>query len=329
MNSLIQFGELPLARKDQVLTVFDNRLLARKSATVTADSESPEGNFPGAKLLSENRSDYWRSDSVFTRSQQPTPEVSLKFTLGSSRDVDWVSYHWSNNNLPWRADFYMGDPDGPSTLLGTTDWMHPIVKSTLLDFAYDDFPWFLGPTDERISEMAVEMRLQSFAHLPSVLYGVDHIVIRFDVAEGENLGRDFIQVGLMFAGRAFQPTFNMSLGAALGPKDRSIKKRTAGGAAVGITRPTDAELSFVLDNLTDEEGLTQLFTNWVRREGSLARVFVYMEPASEKRLFFYDGGAFVGTLETFDTLAIDEEPGEMGGVFVAKNAKGIKIQETE
>ncbi len=325
----IVFGTLPQAQKDNVLIVFDNRLIQRKNTSVSADSEAPEGNMNAVNLLSENRSDFWRSDSVLTASQQPTPEISITYAMSSPRAVDWLSYHWSNIHVPWRADLYRGDPAASGVLLHTTGWMHPIVKSEGTDFLYDTFPWRLGPTTEWIQQMAVEMRLQSFAHLSERVYGVDHVVWRFDVTDGQNGGRDFLQASLFFAGVAFQPHVNMSLGVTLVPVDRSVKRRTAGGAATGITRPTDSELVFVLDHLTDDEGMSQLFTDWVRREGALARVFVYKEPSAEKRIHFYDGGAFVGTLESFDALAIDEQPGEIADIFATKNVKGIKIQGTE
>lgn len=330
---MINFGALPIAQPaefDQIILVFDNRLLGRKGTNVVASSEAPEGNLQAANLLTENRFDYWRSDSVLAASLLPTPEITLTFSIsfGSATDVEWSSYHWSNNQLPWRDDYYDGDPDSSGTLLGTTDWMNPIVKSEPGDFFYAIFPWLLGPSAERISAMAQDMRLSSFSHLPSAIYGVTHIRRRFDCTAGTNGTVDFIQMSLPIAGRVFRPQINYSTGVKLGMIDHSIADWTAGGSAQGIKRPTDSELSFTLDTLDNREAF-QLLVEWVRGEGNLARVFVYQEPAADMRLHYYDGMTFVGVATEFSGLSIDEQPGELNSVFAEKNITGITIQETE
>lgn len=329
MTWQVQFGILPAVQNPGViLIVFDNRLLGRKGATVLVDSQAPVGNMVADNLLSENRHAFWQSDSVLTRSMAPTPEMRIIFPLGSSRTLNWVSHYWDNILLPWRADLYLGDPDAGGTLLHTTDWMHPVVHSSTEDFEYDDFPWMLQPTDERLLEMAADFRMQSFAHFAPVS-GVDHVLFRIDCEDGVNGVSDVIQVSNFTAATAFQPFFQVDLGVRGKPKDRSLRKRTAGGMETGISRRIGVELQFSLPNLTDTEGLLTIFTDWLRREPSLARVFVYLETELEKRLHFYDGFAFVGTLTQMDGIGVDEQPGEMGEILASKAAKTIKIEETE
>lgn len=335
MTRPLVFGNLPKvptlggANPYPVIIVYDNRLIGRASTTVSADSTAVEGNMVAANLLTEYSFDYWRSDSVLTRSQQPTPEVAVTYSLTESAIVNWLSYHWSNILVPWRADLYRGDPAAGGVLLHTTDWMHPVVKSEVEDFgSYDEFPWILGPSNRRITGMALDRQMMSFAMLDSPVYSVDHILWRFDVAEGVNGTEDFLQVGLMFAGLAFQPQINMSTGCQLSPIDLSISRRTAANVETGIDRATDVELTFALDYLTAHEAQTVLFQQWVRDQPKSARIFVYKEPAPEDRLRFYDGGAFIGTRETFDAVTVEEEPGEMGDVYVSKTVKGITIRQT-
>lgn len=334
MQRELVFGKLPVvpslggANPYPLILVYDNRLISRAGTNAFADSEAVEGNMDAVNLGSEYSFDRWRSDSVLTRSLQTTPEIRVKFVLGSFAVVDWVSYDWSNILVPWRADLYRGDPDSGGVLLDTTDWTHPVVKSEDSDFEYDDFPWILAPSDARLHGMAVNRQLSSFAMWSTPVYSVDHVLWRFDVTDGINGVVDFLQVALMFAGLTFQPFINAALGASLAPVDLSISRRTAAGVDTGIDRATLSEISFSLDQLTAHEAQTRLFTEWVREQPKSARIFVYKEPAPEDRLRYYDGGAFVGTRENFDGIAVDEEPGAMGGVWVSKAASGIKIQET-
>ncbi len=327
--------EVPISTKDganpyPVVLVFDNRLIARAGASVSADSEAPEGGMVAANLLTEFSYDKWRSDSVAARSLEPTPQIAVTWPLifGGVTSIDWVSYHWSNILVPWRADLYHGDPAATGILLATTDWVNPVVRSEWEDFDYDDFPWILGPSDKRLAKMAAERRLASFYAFAEAVHNVDHVVFRFDVAEGTNGNDDFIQVALMLAGRMFQPAINMNRGTEIAPIDLSISRRTAAGVDTGVDREVQSELAFDLEQLTASEAQTVLFTDWVREQPKSARVFVYQEPPPEDRLRFYDGGAFVGVREAFSGVSVDEEPGQMGDILVAKSTNGIKIRET-
>jgi hypothetical protein len=321
-------GALPRVHNERSILVFDNRLLGRKQATVSADSVAEEGNFGASNLLSEFRSDAYRSGSVSERSAEVTPEIRVTFTLGSPRDVDWLSYDWSNVMVPWRADLYRGNPASAGTLAANTGWMNPVVKAEASDFDHGTFPWSLGPSEERVRELCATMRMKSFCHLSSPVYGVTHVRFRFDVSDGANGLVDFLQVGLMYAARAFQPRINPSTGAKLVPVNRASVKRTASGAVTGLNRRPGQEVQFSLDHLTDDEGYRKMFMEMGEREGPLGRVFVYFETANDLRQHFYHGGAFTGTAETFDALSF-EEPGELDDVVVSKQVTGMKIQETE
>lgn len=334
MNRELVFGKLPRVASRSgpnpypVILVFDNRLIGRAGSAVVADSEAIEGNMEATKLLTEFSFDRWRSGSLATVSQLPLPEVSVTFTLDGMSTIDWVSYHWSNILVSWRADLYRGDPLAGGILLGTTDWTHPVVKSEDSDFTYDSFPWILGPSDDRLQRMARERQLSSFSHFAKPIYSVDHVKWRFDVRDGVNGVDDFLQCALIIAGCAFQPNINMAFGAKISPVDRSVSRETAAAVNTGIDRPTHSEVSFSLEYLTAYEAQTALFTDWVRGQPKNARIFVYKEPAPEERLRYYDGGAFVGVREAFEGISVEEEPGAMANVWIAKTASGIKIKQT-
>lgn len=320
---------LPLVRRRRLALLFENHLIGRWGATVTADSEDAAGKMPATNLLTENKHEPWRSGSVATRAAQPTPTIVVTFALPQPRAFDWISYAWSNNLLRWQGHFYAGDPGAGGELRGSSEWTAPVVRSDAADFELEDFPWALGPTDERLLELAADRRLNSFAHLTETLYGIDHVQLEFDAAEGSNGDDDFVQAALMFGGRLFQPAINVSLGAGINRVDRSEVRRSVSGAQGGVRRARHSEVELDLEQLTDDEGLTALFTEWLDRRGPFARVFVILETEPDKRRLHYDGGAFVGTVESFDAVGMDEEPGYMAGVFVTKNVNGVKIQETD
>lgn len=217
----------------------------------------------------------------------------------------------------------------PGELRATTGWVSPVVASEPADFLPDDFPFAMCPSEERLLELAADMRMASFYQLAAPVYGITHVRFRFDVADGVNGIRDFLQIGLCFGGVLFQPFHNMSLGASIIPVDRSIKRRTATGASVGLQRAINSEISIALPWLSDDEAVQQIYLEWLKREGSFARAFVSKENAPKKRRLFYDGGAFVGVLESIDAVEIDSHEGDAGGLVVAKSVKGIRIQETE
>ena len=217
----------------------------------------------------------------------------------------------------------------PGELRATTGWVSPVVASEPGDFYFDDFSFAMRPSEERLLELSSDMRMSSFYQLATPVYGIDHVRFRFDVADGINGVADFIQIGLCFGGVLFQPFHNMSLGASIIPVDRSIKKRTATGASVGLQRPVGSEISIALPWLSDDEAVQQIYLEWLKREGSFARAFVSKENAPKKRRLFYDGGAFIGCLESIDAVEIDSHEGDVGGLVVAKSVKGIRIQETE
>ena len=330
--SIITTGKLPqvpISTKDGAnpfpfVLVFDNRLIARAGASVSADSEAVEGDLAAGNLLTEYSDDPGRSDTI----AGPEIAVTYPLTLGGVTSIDWVSHHFSNILVPWRADLYHGDPAGGGELLATSDWVNPVVKSEWEDFDFDDFPWILGPSDQRLARMAAERRLSSFYAFAETVFNVDHVLRRFDVQGGGNGNDDFIQAALMFGGRMFQPSINMVNGTEIAPIDLSISRRNAAGADTGVDREIQSELALDLEQLTASEAQTVLFTDWVRTQPKSARIFVYQEPAPEDRLRFYDGGAFVGVREAFSGVSVDEEPGQMGDIFGAKATKGIKIRQT-
>jgi hypothetical protein len=329
MTHQLAFGTLPQVQQHRALLLYDNRLLGRAGANVVADSTAEEGDYAAANLLTENQFDRWRSGSLAVVSAQPTPEVVLTWTLGRPAAVDWVSYDRSNSLLPWRADLYQGVPGAGGALLATTGWTSPVVRSAPDDWLFDDFPWQTGPTDERIAQLAADARLASFAHLAAPVYGVTHVVLRFDASEGVNGTFDYLQVALPFAGLAFQPHINITRGAKLVPVVRSAVRRTQGGAVMGVRRRPGVEAELVLDHLTDGEGFELLSRLMLDGQAELARVFYYQETAAEHRRHFYDGQAFTGTVTAFEGLTLEDEEGELAGVLVPKSVKGVKIQSTE
>lgn len=307
--------------------LFRNWLIDREGATVSADSEVAVG--PASNLLTESRSAFWRSGSLAERAAEATPEVRIDYNLSRKRPVNLVVGTWWNLLVQWAVELYFGNPAAGGELLATSGWVNPIVRSEPDDFSFDEFPWEMGPSDERIESMAADPKLMSFWAFSSTVYGADYVRWRFDASLGANGAFDYLQASLLFAGVAFQPVFNMPLGTTIAPVNRSLKAYTAGGAAEGISRPSGRELTFALAHLSDEEALTQLLVEWEERQGYLARVFAYQEPERRKRRVFYDGGAYVGTLEGFDAVAIEQHEGYMGTHLDAKAVRAIKVARTE
>jgi hypothetical protein len=333
MPRALTFGELPKVRNDLPVIVYDNRLLARSAGltTVTADSEAVEGNFSASNLLDEWSFNKWRSGSVAARSLEPTPEIQLTFTLGDTppEGIDWGSYGWSNNQCPWIRDYYDGDPDAAGVLLGSTGWMHPIVKATLADYeGLENPPLITGPTEREIEKMAVERQLSSFAHLPSRLYSVTHERWRFDVSSGTNGNDDFIQIAFAMSGRAFQPVLPLTSPPKLKPVRRSVRKDSASGVVSATERRTLIEKTFALPDMTAEQGQSRVFHDWILKQPDSARVLVYLQTCGEERARYYHGGAFIATVEAFDGVIIGKAPGAMSGYTINRDVPSIRLRET-
>ena len=323
MTAPIPLGELPKTQGlGQIILVYQNRLLGRENTTVMADSEAVEGNMVVSNVLTEYRDDFYQTGSVFSRSLEPTPHIRMTFNLARPRDIEWLSYHWSNNRLPWRAELRRS-----GALKASTPWTNPIVKADFDDFDYDEFPFETGPNDEKLGALAFDNRLSSFYHLPRAYYGIDQVDFIFNCEGGANGQFDYIESALFMAARTFQPEFNVTTGIIQTPHSRSIVSRTAGGVADGVTRPTSNGLKFTLQDLTSEEGY-QLFEDWIVQLGELARVFVYPYTGGPERRNFYSS-SYIGTAAAFDGLLVDKEPGYLNGVYVSKTVKTIRIEGTE
>lgn len=320
---------LPTIGSNNALALlYRNYLVGRKGTTVTADSEDAGGEMGASNLLTGFKADAWRSGSVATRSVAGTPEIIIDHALSTARDFDFVALEWTNLQLDWRADLYLGDPAAAGVLQGTTGWMEPIVVSEAGDFPVGAAPSRLGPDAERIAELAADFRLRTFATLDPVVTGVDYVRWRIDCTPGANGSVDYVQASLMYGGVLFRPAVNFSLGSTIAPVFRSPSRRSAGDAKNGIRRRIGREVDLELGALPDDQA-NELATEWLEREGEFARVFVWREPEDAARRFFYDQqGAFTGTPESFDGVAIDFRGGWANGVQIAKAVKGIKIRET-
>lgn len=328
---------LPTSRGSHVLLLYANQLInrdgVREGITVTSDSDDPSGLMDAENLLTEWKSDAWRSGSVATRAGAGTPEIVVTHALPSVQSFDFVGMDWSNLvDIPWRADLYAGDPDAAGVLQDTTDWCEPIVQSIAGDFPAGKVPSKLKPTDERIALMASLFRLKTFQTFAAPVTGVDHVRWRFDCTGATGNGAvDYIQASLFYGGLMFRPIVNYSLGTSITPVFRSKSRRSAGNAKVGLRRRLSRSFELDLEYLTDEES-EELVTEWLQHEGEFARVFAWREPADAKRHLFYGfQGAFTGCAETFEGVAINWKGGVAEGspVPLAKSIAGIRIEETE
>lgn len=301
----------------ELLLVFENYGLSTDGASVTATSTATPGNLTAEKLLTDHLDEGWRSGSLAALVAAGTDTVTLRWTLGGPKIIDWLSLHRSNVQVPFRARLFRTSTS--ASPLFESEWTDPIVRAQPADFeTFSGMPWMLGPGTRTVERLAAAFRLDSVLAAPATT-SVRVVEVDFDVSAGANGAADFLQVGMPFIARSFRPRINMALGWKMGGEDRSELYRAEGGQALGRVKSSGRSFAFSLTHLDRDEAFGRIFGDFVRQPGAkLRRLFAWPEPA--ERLYFYDT-AFVGTATALPAVVMSrlEWPG----------AEGWMIEETE
>jgi hypothetical protein len=298
----------------EIVLVFENYALASAGATVVASSSAPPSAEPlmdhlTENLLLEDLSRAWRSGDV---AEVKDEEVSVDWSLGESRSVDWVSFHRSNIRTPIKVELYRDPPTSGASPLFASDWIDPIVRGAVDDFTFDDFIFTLGPDELDLAIATSLYRLDSFVSCP-LTHGVRYVRARFDVGKGSNGDSSFLQFALPMISKAFRPEINILLDWSSGVSDRSVTRRLESGAKRGRRRTSTRDLSFDLGYLTRDEAFRRLYSGWARKAGVLGMAFAWPEPSF--RAYFYDQ-AILGQLVAppKPTMARLDLPGAVRGL---------------
>lgn len=307
----------------ELLVEFENWLLDEAGCAVTATStaaasSSSEASHGADYLLVPDLDTAWRSGSIADLPDVDAGAISLRFDLGEPSQVDWVSIHRHNVRVPWRADLYRDDPSFGAVPIASSSWTDPIVRAALADYAFDDFDPGLGIDPRRIDQLTSLYRLDSFIGWEEVYQGIEHIVFSFDVAEGANGAKDYLQIAHPRAGRAFRPSVNMVLGWEVGVTDRSMVRRTESGSKRGRRKRTSRNFAFSLNYLEHWEAFRRILTDWMRDSGTLGLAFFWPQPGHREH--FYDQ-AMLGQLEIMGKVAM--------ALLEVPAGQGFQVEEAE
>lgn len=216
-----------------------------------ADKTTLSGGSWSASLPLSNLKD--RRISKRARSTDATLASTLfQFTTDKSRIINVIAV--VGHNLTTDAKYRIrGNTSASfSSPLYDSGWQD--VWSDMANAIYGGLEW------EADSFWSWKMDSEEAAFYPGIAFNVLSGIINYQYwqIEFSDTGNPngYVEIGRLFVGNSWQPTYNASFGWALGYEDESLVEESLGGAEYYDNRPKFRVLKFGLDYLTASEATT-------------------------------------------------------------------------